>query len=210
MFKLGSIILVILMNALTHDGSSSIFQEENEEIRLKLLPIKQFLDKKIIVIYYSNATRQLVNNFFINNKDVQVKLINIDISPKLSSIGTRKTNIFVLVLIKKETIMQFEEITFSYGDVFIYIESGEYNYSERQKICRSGLSIPNIAALYNTYNEKFYVCRYYYNGQEVSVVEVGKNDIPPVWKLLNAYSTFKQYQFNIGYIIFPPNIFRQV
>lgn len=210
MFRLGLFTLVILIIALTSDGSSSILQEKDEESRFKLLPIKQFLEKKIVVIYYSNATRHLLKNFFTDNKDEQVKLINTDISPKLSSISTRKFNIFVLVFIKKETIIQFKEISFSYGDIFIYIENDEYNYSERQKICQRGISIPNIAALYNTYNEKFYVCRYYYNGQAVSVVEVGKNDIPPVWKILNTFSSFKEYQFNIGYLIFPPAVFRQV
>lgn len=210
MLRLCSITLMILMVALTSCGSTFIILKEDENIPFNLLPIKQFLSKKIVVILYTNATSHLIKSFFLINKEEQVTLFNTDLSSPFRSIGKTKYGIFVLVFFKKETKKQFKEIIFSNGDLFIYVECEKYNYTERQKICQNGLSIPNIAALYNTYNESFHVCRYYYKGQAVSVVEVGKNSIPPKWKILNTYSNFQKYQLRIGYIILSPHIFRQV
>lgn len=208
MLRLCPITLMILMIALTFCGSTYLIPVDDEKIQFNLLPMKQFLGNKIVEIVYTNATKHLIKSFFLINKEEQVRLINTDLSPQFTSIGLRKFPIFVLIFFKKETKKQFKKIIYSSVDVFIYVECDKYNYTERQKICQIGVSVPNIAALYNAYNETFHFCRY--KGQAVSLEKVGKNGIPPEWKMLNTYSNFKEYQFKIGYVIFPPFIFRQV
>lgn len=200
-------ILFLLINTISSEGGILKHQPSDEEFPFKFLPINKFSVQKSILIYYSNTTKDLLDGYFELHKDKPTTLINADMFVTFENIKPQNVRSLFIILFEKEREMKFDEIMFSDEDIFVYVECDKYNITERVQICKSNISTTAVAALYNPFTKIMYICSYYENNQTASVVKLGKENRIPITR---TYKNFNQYQFKVGYLIYPPYIERQV
>lgn len=207
LIKISSTGLLFLLTTIFTQAIQPLYENE-DNVQFNFLNIKCFMDRRSVIIYHSNDTMNLLIDFLIISKEYPKQFINIDISPDYEQNDLQGMRFF-LVLLRKGHHKKFHDINFTNDDVFLYVECDRHNLSERIEICKSDIVLTRIAALYDPYEQKLHICRYFFNGYTVSVKSFDmSHGVPPVWKMVNNYSDFGGHQFEVGYVISPPNIFR--
>lgn len=197
--------LTLLRAPQTADGHKSLF---NFPI-LKNILTKQ---NRSLVIFTSRKTEDAYEDFFkeIHPNNSLLSFTH-EAYPQLSLETHRKYGAFFLVILKREDVKEFFSLNLTSSDVFFFIECDQYDYTKRDKVCKTGIHMTEIAALYDPLQKTVRVCGYYCDKYQINCLREYSLQNPKeisMEQYENNYSSLGGYELKVGYVNNPPHIYK--
>lgn len=202
---------LLMISILTVCGP--LLPQEKEKSLFTLAPIQQLLEDgpNVVVIYYSKAVIGEFENFMDNVKTEKTRAIFIyENITKLKMTITRYFAFTFLVLLKKDSLREDIVTNFLKSDIFIFVQTDNYNQTETTKICNS-VKNTLLSGLYEPFKKELYACKFFCHKHVTNCLR--KIDLlgrlpNTITEVADNYSNFQGFEFNIGYVNSSPAIFK--